>query len=183
MPSPAAEASEELTRAVLAALSDLGVEGSTIRVLDHDVRAGEAATAGGPDDWPSICEQVGSADIVVVGTSWTDRPGTQWWTVLDLLDAAPAAVGPGRGAPAEKVGLGVVVGRGERARQVADVLTRRIAQAGFTTPEGGVRCWDEHELGRSGRPRDAATDVETRDVAAAAARLAAQLKGASRSLV
>src|SRR5688500_9791101 len=74
VPSPAAEASEELIRAVLAALSDLGVEGSTIRVRDHDVRVGEAAAAGGPDDWPSIREQVGSADIVVVGTRGPTGP-------------------------------------------------------------------------------------------------------------
>jgi hypothetical protein len=114
-----------------------------------------------------------AADIVVVGMSWSEQAGSECRAVLDRLGTAPG----------EKVAVGVVVGSGAGGRQVGDALTQRLARAGFTIPEGGVRCWDERELGRAGGSGDAAALATTQELAASAAGLAARLTGPRRSLV
>lgn len=182
-PTPSAEACEGLTQGVLAALSDLGVEGSTIRVFEHDVRLDDPAPPDGADDWPSICEQVMAADIVVVGASWSGQQGgSECRAVLDRLGTAPAVDETARLALREKVAVGVVVGRGEGAHQAGDVLAQRLGEAGFALPDQGVRCWDVRDLDRAAGSRGT-TQAATEELAATAARFAARLKGARRSPV
>ena len=67
-PSPAPSSSELMATQILAELATHGVTGSTVRVVDHDVRPGVETDMGDGDAWPSIREQVLAADILVLST-------------------------------------------------------------------------------------------------------------------
>src|SRR4051812_18526147 len=67
-PSPAESSSELLASQILEALGHHGVEGSSIRVVDHDVKPGVEIDMGEGDEWPSIRERILAADILVIST-------------------------------------------------------------------------------------------------------------------
>jgi len=67
-PSPKPSSSQLMAEQVLAKLAESDVEGSVVRVVDHDVRPGVAADMGDGDAWPSIRTQVLAADILVFAT-------------------------------------------------------------------------------------------------------------------
>src|SRR3712207_7235633 len=52
------------------------VTGTTVRVVDHDVKPGVEADMGDGDEWPAIRAKVQAADILVISTP-TDRKSTR----------------------------------------------------------------------------------------------------------
>ncbi|MGW1942648.1 NADPH-dependent oxidoreductase, partial [Streptomyces goshikiensis] len=53
-PSPSPSSSQLLAEQTMAALADYGVTGKTIRIADHDVKAGVKTDMGDGDAWPEI---------------------------------------------------------------------------------------------------------------------------------
>lgn len=86
--SPARSSSDLLARQVLDALAEHGVTGSTVRVVDHDVKPGVDADMGGGDAWPQIRRQLLAADILVLATpTWMGQHSSICQRVLERLDA------------------------------------------------------------------------------------------------
>src|ERR1041384_4154752 len=86
-PSPAPSSSQLIADQVLEQLRQLGVTGSSVRVVDHDVKPGVETDMGDGDEWPTIREQVLSADIVIVSTpTWMGQASSVAMRVLERLD-------------------------------------------------------------------------------------------------
>lgn len=181
-PSPTASSTDKLAQEVLGALSEHGVEGSTVRVVDHDVRPGVELDMGDGDEWPSIRAQVMAADILVLATpTWVGQHSSVAQRVFERLDAELSETDDeGRLQTYGKVAVVVVVGNEDGAHHVSAVAYQCLNDVGFTIPAAGVTYWNGEAMHgtdyldlRSPRERTASA---TRSLAANAAHLAALLR-------
>lgn len=141
--SPAPSSSELLGRQVLAALAEHGVAGSSLRVVDHDVRFGVTTDEGDGDAWPAIRQQVLDADILVLATPiWMGQPSSVVKMVLERLDAELAETDDqGRLLTYGKVAVVAVVGNEDGAHHVVAELFQALNDVGFTVPAAGNTYW------------------------------------------
>ena len=65
-PSPAESSSEMIARQLLGELARLDVTGTTVRIVDHDVRPGVELDMGDGDAWPQIRAQMAGAGILII---------------------------------------------------------------------------------------------------------------------
>ena len=184
-PSPAESSSDRLAGEVLTALADHGVTGSTVRVVDHDVRPGVEVDMGDGDAWPQIREQVLAADILVLATpTWMGQQSSVAQRVFERLDAELSETDDeGRPLTYGKVALVVVVGNEDGAHHIAAVAYQCLSDVGFTIPAQGCTYWNGEAMHRtdykdltSSREN---TDAATSAAAANAAHLARFLKGSN----
>lgn len=143
-PSPAPSSTELLARQVLAQLAELGVSGSSIRVVDHDVKPGVEADAGAGDAWPEIRRQVLAADILVVATpTWMGQQSSVCQRVLERLDAELSQTDDeGRLLTFGKVAIAAIVGNEDGAHHISAVLFQVLNDVGFTIPAQAVTYWN-----------------------------------------
>jgi multimeric flavodoxin WrbA len=142
-PSPAESSSDLLGSQVLEAFADLGVAGSMVRVVDHDVRFGVTTDEGDGDQWPTLREKVLAADILVMVTPiWMGQPGSVSKMVLERLDAELSETDDeGRPSMFGKVaGIGVV-GNEDGAHHVTAELAQALNDVGFTVPAQAATYW------------------------------------------
>jgi multimeric flavodoxin WrbA len=184
-PSPAPSSSSLLAAQVLDALRSQGVEGSEIRVADHDVRFGVSTDEGDGDAWPAIRSRILDADILVVATPiWMGQPSSVCKMALERLDAELAETDDdGRPTMLGKVGLVAVVGNEDGAHHCTAEVLQALNDVGVTAPANASTYWvgeamqgtDYNDL--DGTPEK--TDVTTRAAAANAVHLARLLKHAA----
>ena len=87
-PSPESSSTELLASQVLESLAKHGVTGTSLRVVDEDVRPGVLTDMGDGDAWPAIRQQVLDADILVLATPiWMGHASSVAHRVLERLDA------------------------------------------------------------------------------------------------
>ena len=87
-PAPAASSSELMASQLLAELAKHDVSGTSLRVVDFDVRPGVETDMGAGDEWPAIRSRVLGADILVLVTpTWMGHPSSVANRVLERLDA------------------------------------------------------------------------------------------------
>jgi len=142
-PSPAESSTQLLASQVLDALSGHGVTGSTVRVVDHDVKPGVEADMGEGDEWPAIREQVLAADILVLATpTWMGHPSSVAHRVLERLDAEIS-----EGTLVGKVAVAAVVGNEDGAHLVSAEVFQALGDVGFTIPAQGVTYWNGEAMG------------------------------------
>ncbi len=184
-PSPAASSSQLLAEQVLVSLAGHGVEGSLVRVVDHDVKPGVAADMGGGDEWPVIREQLLGADILVLATpTWMGQASSVAQRVLERLDAEISETDDaGRPVLFDKVAVVAVVGNEDGAHKISADVFQALNDVGYTIPAQAVTYWngeamhtvDYQDLEQT--PEVTATTTAT--VARNAAHLAAALRAAS----
>lgn len=148
-PSPAESSTDLLCRQVLDALSGHGVEGSLVRVVDHDVRPGVTSDEGDGDEWPPLRQRVVDADILVLGTPiWMGHPSSVCQRVLERLDAFLGEEDDtGRMPSLDKVATVVTVGNEDGAHHVASQLYQGLVDVGFTVPPSGQVYWVGEAMG------------------------------------
>lgn len=129
---------------VLAKLVESSVEGSLVRVVDHDVKPGVAADMGEGDAWPSIREQVLAADILVFATpTWMGHMSSVAQRVLERLDAEVATQDDdGRPILFDKVAVAAVVGNEDGAHKITADVFQALNDVGYTIPAQGVTYWN-----------------------------------------
>ncbi|EFQ84787.1 hypothetical protein HMPREF0063_10128 [Aeromicrobium marinum DSM 15272] len=142
-PSPEPSSTDLLAQQFLDALSDHGVSGEAVRVVDHSVAPGVETDMGDGDDWPALHDQVLAADILVVTTPiWLGHPSSVAQRVLERLDAMiseerddgnPVAFG--------RVALVGVVGNEDGAHKVTSDLYQGLNDIGFTIAAQGGTYW------------------------------------------
>ncbi|MCU1560141.1 flavodoxin family protein [Mycetocola sp.] len=143
-PSPGESSSDLLADQFLEALRSHGVDGSKIRVVDHDVRPGVQTDMGDGDAWPSIREKVLAADILLVSTpTWAGHMSSVASRVVERLDAELSETdADGRPILYDKVALVAVVGNEDGAHKVSADLFQALNDYGYTIPAQGVSYWN-----------------------------------------
>jgi len=134
---------------MLAAFEAHDVEGSLVRVVDHDVRPGVTSDEGDGDEWPAIRSQVLAADIVILGTPiWLGSPSSVCRRVLERFDAFLGETDDrGRVVTYDRVAVVGAVGNEDGAHHVAAELYQALADVGFTIPASAQAYWVGEALG------------------------------------
>jgi len=143
-PSPAESSTELMAQQVLAALDKRGVAGSSVRLVDLDVRPGVEKDMGEGDAWPAVREQVLAADILVVATpTWLGNMSSVAARMLERLDAELSETDDeGRPLMYGKVALVAVVGNEDGAHKITADLYQGLNDIGFTVPAQGGVYWN-----------------------------------------
>lgn len=139
-----AESSTELLLSqVLHELSQHGVEGEMLRVLDLDIKPGVTSDEGEGDDWPAVRAKIIDSDILVLGSPiWLGQPSSVVKRVLERMDAfLGEADEQGRYPSYGKVGLVAVVGNEDGAHHVSAELFQAMNEVGFSVAASAVTYW------------------------------------------
>ncbi len=143
-PSPASSSTELMASQVLESLAKHGVTGSSIRVVDHDVKPGVEADMGEGDAWPGIREQLLAADILILATpTWMGHAASVAHRVLERLDAEIS-----EGTLTGKVAVAAIVGNEDGAHQISAEVFQALNDVGFTIPAQGVTYWNGEAMGK-----------------------------------
>jgi len=183
-PSPQESSAQLLGSQLMDALEAEGVRGTTIRVVDHDVKPGVEADMGDGDEWPEIRKQVLAADILVMATpTWMGHMTSVAQRVLERLDAELSEKDDlGRPNMFDKVAVAAIVGNEDGAHQITAELFQALNDIGFTIPAQGVTYWNGEAMGsvdyKDLDETPAKGDSTTKSVARFAAHLAEVLQAA-----
>ncbi|MFI7587188.1 flavodoxin family protein [Spongisporangium articulatum] len=143
-PTPSESSSELLGRQVLGDLRSHGVEGSVVRLVDHDIKPGVEVDMGDGDAWPALRRQLLAADILVLATPiWMGQLSSVSKRALERLDAELSETDEATGLPPTygKVAVAAVVGNEDGAHSVSADVFQALNDVGFTIPAGGVTYW------------------------------------------
>jgi len=143
-PSPAPSSSQLLAEQVLEQLSGHGVEGTLVRVVDHNVLPGVEADMGEGDAWPGIREQILDADILVFATpTWLGHMSSVAQRVLERLDAELSVTDDeGRPHLTGKVAVVAVVGNEDGAHKIIADSFQALNDVGFSIPARAGTYWN-----------------------------------------
>ena len=176
-PSPDPSSTELLASQVLESLAKHGVTGTSVRVVDHDVRPGVEADMGDGDAWPGIRQQVLDADILILATpTWMGHAASVAHRVLERLDAEISS-----GTLVDKVAVAAIVGNEDGAHAISAEVFQALNDVGFSIPAQGVTYWNGQAMkdvdyqDLPDTPKETASATEA--VAANAAHLAELLSG------
>lgn len=180
--SPARSSSELLGGQLLEAMVPHGVTGTSIRVVDHDVKPGVETDMGDGDGWPTIRAAIMAADILVIATpTWMGQHSSVCMRVLERLDAELAQTDDsGRPQIYPRVAAVAVVGNEDGAHHVSADVFQALDDVGFSLPAQAVTYWNGPAMHKTdyqdldGTPEETAT--ATRLVASNTAHLARVLR-------
>lgn len=143
-PSPDASSTELLLSQVMTALGEHDVTGSTVRLVDFDVRPGVEKDMGDGDEWPIIRERVLAADIVIVGTPiWMGHMSSLAQRLLERLDAELSETDEaGRPILFDTVAAVAVVGNEDGAHHATAELFQGLNDVGFSIPAQAATYWN-----------------------------------------
>ena len=143
-PSPATSNTEALASVVGDALRAHGVDVSTVRAADHDIRPGVSSDEGDGDEWPAIREQVLAAQILVIATpTWLGQPSSVSKRVLERMDALLSETdAAGRPVAYDRVAGVVVTGNEDGAHHVIAEVAGALIDVGYTVPAQAWTYWN-----------------------------------------
>jgi multimeric flavodoxin WrbA len=149
-PAPATSSSELMASQLLAELAKHDVSGTSLRVVDFDVRPGVETDMGAGDEWPAIRSRVLGADILVIVTpTWMGHPSSVANRVLERLDAELSETDEnGRPDVAGKVAIVGVVGNEDGAHQIVAELFQALNDVGFSIPSQGSTYWNGEAMAK-----------------------------------
>lgn len=126
-----------------------GVETETVRLADHNIKAGVTSDEGEGDEWPAIRAKVLEADILLMGTPiWLGQPGSVCKRALERMDAFLEETDEqGRMVSYGKVAAVAVVGNEDGAHHVSAELFQALNDVGFTIPANAVAYWVGEAMG------------------------------------
>lgn len=141
--SESPSSSELLASQVLSEMEQYNVEGSIVRVVDHDIKPGVEVDMGEGDEWPSIRQQMMESDILLIATPiWVGHPCSIAQRVVERLDAELSEMDDqGRLLTYGKVGIVAVVGNEDGAHKVSADMFQALSDVGFTIPAIGSTYW------------------------------------------
>ncbi|MDR2293975.1 MAG: NAD(P)H-dependent oxidoreductase [Microbacterium sp.] len=150
-PAPAETSTGALAGLVSGALTDLGCEVDTVRVVDHSVQAGVERDMGPGDGWPALLQQVLAANIVVFATpTWVGQHSSVAQRVIERLDAELSQTDE-RGRPSlyDRVAIPVVVGNEDGAHHIVGILAQTLGDVGFTVAAQSGVYWNGEAMGKT----------------------------------
>jgi multimeric flavodoxin WrbA len=147
--SPEESSTDLITRQLLDALGEHGVETEMVRAVDHDIKPGVSSDEGEGDEWPPLRQKVLDADIVVIGTPiWMGQPSSVAKRVLERMDAFLSETDDeGRPVMTGKVAVVTTVGNEDGAHNVAGDVYQALVDVGFTIPPSAQAYWVGEAMG------------------------------------
>ena len=147
--SPEESSTDLLTRQLLDALGEHGVESEMVRAVDHDIKPGVSSDEGEGDEWPPLRRKVLDADIVVLGTPvWMGQPSSVCKRVMERMDAFLSETDDqGRPIATGKVAVVTTVGNEDGAHNVAGDVYQALVDVGFTVPPSAQAYWVGEAMG------------------------------------
>lgn len=181
-PGPETSSTQKLLDQLLRALDKHGVETSSVRSVDHDIKPGVKADEGEGDAWPKLRKRILDADILVLATPiWMGQPSSVAKRVLERMDAFLGETDKqGRCPTFGRIAIVSVVGNEDGAHHVTAELYQALADVGFTIPAGSSAYWvgeamsDVNYVDLDRTPKKVADTIKT--LAGNAAHLARLLK-------
>lgn len=142
-PSPEPSSSELMANHVLDELAKNGVQTSSVRVVDLDIKPGVEVDMGGGDEWPALRSRILAADILLLATPiWMGHPCSIAQRVVERLDAdLQETDDQGRPIMYGRVGLVAVVGNEDGAHKVVADMQQALNDVGFSLPAQGSTYW------------------------------------------
>jgi len=121
----------------------------TLRMADHDVLPGVTSDEGEGDVWPSLREQILSADILIFGTPiWLGQASSIAKRVLERMDAfLDETDDQGRMPSYSKVAVAAIVGNEDGAHATSAQLFQALNDVGWTIPAVGACYWVGEAMG------------------------------------
>lgn len=115
----------------------------TVRLADHDIKAGVESDEGEGDAWPDIRRRILEADILIFGTPiWLGQMSSIAKRVLERMDAFLGETDDkGRMPSFGKIAVGAIVGNEDGAHNVTAGLFQALNDEGWTIPAGGANYW------------------------------------------
>lgn len=140
---------QKLLEQVLEELKKYGVDGSSIRLANHNIPPGVKVNEGKGDEWPAIRQKIMDAHIVVFATPiWVGQPSSVMKRALERMDAFLGEIDQDGYYPTSgKVGIVAVVGNEDGAHHVAAELYQSIIDFGFSVPAGSNAYWVGEAMG------------------------------------
>lgn len=122
----------------------------TIRILDHDVKAGVSSDEGDGDAWPDIRRRILACDILVFGTPiWMGQMSSVAKRVVERMDAFLSETdGQERMPSYGKVALLAIVGNEDGAHGVTAALGQALVDTGWTLPPSPACYWVGEAMGK-----------------------------------
>lgn len=142
-PSPKPASSELMAKHILDGLKEQGVDTSSVRIVDYDVKRGVLTDMGDGDEWPAIRSMILAADILVLSTPiWMGHPSSVAQQVMERLDADLSETNE-QGQPIMygKVATVAVVGNEDGAHKVIADMMQALNDIGFSLPAQGGTYW------------------------------------------
>ncbi|PWG01129.1 flavodoxin family protein [Sphingosinicella humi] len=123
----------------------------TIRVVDHEVKAGVTSDEGEGDAWPEIRRRILAADILILGTPvWLGQMSSVAKRVLERMDAFLGETDDrGRMPSFSKVAVVGIVGNEDGAHSITASLYQALGDVGWTIPAGGACYWVGEAMGKA----------------------------------
>ncbi|MBB4797726.1 multimeric flavodoxin WrbA [Brevundimonas bullata] len=121
----------------------------TLRMADHDVFPGVTSDEGEGDAWPSLRQQILSADILIFGTPiWLGQASSIAKRVLERMDAfLDETDDQGRMPSYSKVAVAAIVGNEDGAHATSAQLFQALNDLGWTIPAVGACYWVGEAMG------------------------------------
>lgn len=121
----------------------------TLRISDYDVFPGVTSNEGEGDAWPSLRNQVLSADILIFGTPiWLGQASSIAKRVLERMDAFLDEIDDqGRMPSYSKVAIRAIVGNEDGAHATSAQLFQALNDVGWTIPAVGACYWVGEAMG------------------------------------
>jgi multimeric flavodoxin WrbA len=144
--SPQDSNTAALTRVVLDALQQRGVETAMVRVVDHVVEPGVVSEElSSADQWPALHEQIVAADILIVATpTWLGQQSSISKRVLERMDAMLSETkDDGRPIAYDKVAGVVVTGNEDGAHHCIAEISAALNDIGYTLAGQGWTYWNK----------------------------------------
>src|SRR5690606_17459458 len=140
---PAASSSELMAFQLLDALKQHDVSGTTVRVVDHDVKPGVEADMGDGDAWPTLRDKVMGADILILATpTWMGHASSVAHRVLERLDAELSTK-----TLYGKVAVLAIVGNEDGAHAITAEALQALNDVGFSVPAQAAVYWNGEAMG------------------------------------
>lgn len=157
---------------MLGDLAKHGVEGTTVRVAEHDVKPGVTSDEGPGDAWPGLRRRILEADILLLGTPiWLGQPSSICKRVLERMDAFLSETDDqGRMVSFGKVALVAVVGNEDGAHHVCAELFQALNDVGFSMAANAACYW----VGEAMQAKDFKDLAEVPEAVAATSAMAAR---------
>jgi multimeric flavodoxin WrbA len=142
--SPQNSNTEALTRVMIDALREAGVESDLIRLADLDIPAGVESDLGEGDPWPRVREAICSSEILVVASpTWLGQPSSICKLALERMDAMLSETDDdGRPIAYGRVAGIVVTGNEDGAHHVISEVAGALNDIGFTVPGQAWTYWN-----------------------------------------
>jgi len=155
-PSPKFSNTGSLIKKAESLLKESGAKTEVIRLVDYEIKPGNATDEGDGDQWPVILEKIKACDILIIGTPvWMGHLASTAQRVIERLDAIFHEEGftdekTGQYFTYNKVAGCLITGNEDGAHSCAAQVLWALQELGFTVPPNVNAYW----VGIAGEGKD-----------------------------